>query len=79
MKRHTLFIYMAALLTMLSTALPMSAQQKQDALYIFRNDGKFNAFYYADIGNPATASRVALSTVPTRSSPYRIWTTAAWF
>lgn len=59
MKRHTLFIYMAALLTMLSTALPMSAQQKQDALYIFRNDGKFNAFYYADI------ERIAYSHIDT--------------
>ena len=28
---------------------PAEAQQKQDALYVFRNDGKFNAFYYADI------------------------------
>ena len=27
----------------------MSAQQTQDALYIFRNDGGFNAFFYADI------------------------------
>ena len=50
---------MAALLTMLSTALPMSAQQKQDALYIFRNDGKFNAFYYADI------ERIAYSHIDT--------------
>lgn len=29
--------------------MPMSAQQTQDALYIFRNDGGFNAFFYADI------------------------------
>ena len=25
------------------------AQQRQDALYIFRNDGQFNAFFYGDI------------------------------
>ena len=48
MKRHT-FIYLAALLTMLGTVLPLSAQQTQDALYIYRNDGKFNGFFYADI------------------------------
>ena len=34
---------------MLSSSLPLSAQQTQDALYIFRNDGGFNAFFYADI------------------------------
>ncbi len=49
MKRYTLFIYVAALLTMLGTVLPLSAQQSQDALYIFRNDGGFNAFFYNDI------------------------------
>ena len=47
MKRYTLFIY-AVLLSIIGT-LSMSAQQTQDALYIFRNDGKFNAFFYADI------------------------------
>jgi hypothetical protein len=42
---------MAALLTMLGTALPTSAQnkQKQDALYIYRNDGGFNGFFYGEI------------------------------
>lgn len=51
MKRHTLFIYMATLLTMFGIALPMSAQnkQKQDALYIYRNDGGFNGFFYGEI------------------------------
>lgn len=49
MKRHALFINVAALLTMLGTVLPLSAQQSQDALYIFRNDGGFNAFFYNDI------------------------------
>ncbi len=29
--------------------LPASAQQAQDALYIFRNDGRFNAFFFDDI------------------------------
>lgn len=47
MKRYTLFIF-AALLSIIGT-LPMSAQATQDALYIFRNDGKFNAFFYGDI------------------------------
>ena len=36
---------------MLGTVLPMSAQkkQKQDALYIYRNDGGFMGFFYDDI------------------------------
>lgn len=48
MKRYT-FIILAALLGMLSK--PIQAQQKNDqnALYIFRNDGGFNAFFFADI------------------------------
>jgi len=29
--------------------LPAMAQQSQDALYIFRNDGQFNAFFWGDI------------------------------
>ena len=47
MKRYTLYI-IVAILGMLNIQ-PAEAQQKQDALYVFRNDGKFNAFYYADI------------------------------
>lgn len=59
MKKHTLFIYVAALLTMLGAVQPLSAQQKQDALYIFRNDGGFDAFFYADI------ERIAYSHIDT--------------
>ena len=42
---------MATMLTMFGIALPMSAQnrQKQDALYIYRNDGGFNGFFYGEI------------------------------
>ena len=47
MKQFTLYI-VAAILGMLNIQ-PASAQQTQDALYIFRNDGGFNAFFYADI------------------------------
>ncbi|MDO4986268.1 MAG: BACON domain-containing carbohydrate-binding protein [Prevotella sp.] len=47
MKRYTLCIFVA-IFGMLNIQ-PAEAQQKQDALYVFRNDGKFNAFYYADI------------------------------
>ena len=49
MKHYTLYI-LAAVLGMLNIQ-PASAQQKNDqnALYIFRNDGVFNAFFYADI------------------------------
>ena len=46
MKRYISIIM--AMLTMFSV-LPASAQQTQDALYIFRNDGGFNAFFFADI------------------------------
>ena len=41
------YIY-AALLT-LCAAMPVTAQQRQDAMYIFRNDGVFNAFFFDDI------------------------------
>lgn len=43
--------YIAIIMAMLAmfSVLPMSAQQTQDALYIFRNDGGFNAFFFADI------------------------------
>ena len=49
MKRYTLYI-LVAILGMLNIQ-PAEAQQKNDqnALYIFRNDGGFNAFFFADI------------------------------
>ena len=47
MKHYTLYI-LAAILGMLNIQ-PANAQEAQDALYIFRNDGGFNAFFYADI------------------------------
>ena len=46
MKRYISIIM--AVLAMFSV-LPVSAQQTQDALYIYRNDGQFNAFFYSDI------------------------------
>ncbi len=42
--RRTFFILLS-----LFILLPLSAQQTQDALYIFWNDGKFNGFFYDDI------------------------------
>lgn len=45
MKRHTLFIYIAALLTMLGTALPMSAQNK--SFTVNRNDGASQKYSYS--------------------------------
>lgn len=46
MKRYlTILVAMLAV----SSMLPVSAQQTQDALYIFRNDGKFSAFFFGDI------------------------------
>ncbi len=50
-KRTLLYILTAVL-----SAMPfhtVSAQTSQDALYIFRNDGKFNAFFYGDIDHIA--------------------------
>jgi len=49
MKRYTLYI-IVTILGMLNIQ-PAEAQQKNDqnALYIFRNDGGFNAFFFADI------------------------------
>ena len=46
MKRYISII--VAMLAMFSV-LPVSAQQTQDALYIYRNDGGFNAFFFGDI------------------------------
>jgi len=41
-------LYMLTLL-LSAIAVPADAQLRQDALYIFRNDGQFNAFFYGDI------------------------------
>jgi hypothetical protein len=50
MKRiHSLFRYLVAVLLSALTVLPASAQRVQNALYIFRNDGQFHAFFYGDI------------------------------
>ena len=45
MKRHILFIYIAALLMMLGTALPMSAQNK--SFTVNRNDGASQKYSYS--------------------------------
>ena len=47
MKHYTLCILTAVLA--LFSIQPAAAQEVQDALYIFRNDGGFNAFFFADI------------------------------
>ena len=47
MKRYTLLI-LATVLSMLGIQTA-SAQQTQDALYIYRNDGGFNGFCFSDI------------------------------
>ena len=41
--------HLVALATALLVTLGTQAQTTQDALYIFRNDGGFNAFFFADI------------------------------
>jgi len=55
---RTLLIYTLTLL-LSAVAIPADAQQRQDALYIFRNDGQFNAFFYGDI------SRICYSKIDT--------------
>lgn len=47
MKKSVLYI-LTAMLSLFCVQTSM-AQATQDALYIFRNDGGFNAFFYADI------------------------------
>lgn len=47
MKGYTV-VLLAAVLSMLGIQTA-SAQQTQDALYIYRNDGGFNAFFFGDI------------------------------
>ena len=50
MKHTTLYLYILAAILGILSIQPASAQQNdQNALYIFRNDGSFNAFFYADI------------------------------
>ena len=51
MKRQQLFLsLMAVLLSLLSVQDMMAkTETRQDALYIFRNDGGFNFFFYGDI------------------------------
>ena len=46
--RSTLLYILTALLSVISVQTSY-AQATQDALYIFRNDGQFNAFFYGDI------------------------------
>ena len=45
MKRY--FLYLLTAVLGILNIQPASAQQTQDALYIFRNDGAFNGFFYA--------------------------------
>lgn len=46
--KHIIIYMLAALLSVLSI-LDAQAQAVQDALYIYRNDGRFNAFFFNDI------------------------------
>lgn len=46
--RRTLLYILTAVLSVFGVQTA-GAQTAQDALYIFRNDGKFNAFFYGDI------------------------------
>lgn len=50
--RYYLFCLLTTIMAFFSLQTA-SAQTAQDALYIFRNDGKFNAFFYGDIDHIA--------------------------
>ena len=49
MKTRATLLYLLTLLLTVFSVQPVQAQAVQDALYIFRNDGKFDAFFYGDI------------------------------
>lgn len=49
MKTKATLLYLLTLLLTVFSVQPVQAQAVQDALYIFRNDGKFDAFFYGDI------------------------------
>ena len=59
-KQHLFLSLMAILFSLLSVQDVMAATEpRQDALYIFRNDGKFDFFFYGDI------DRIAYSKIDT--------------
>lgn len=59
-KQHLLLNFMALLLSLMSVQDIMAAKEtRQDALYIFRNDGQFDFFFYGDI------DRIAYSKIDT--------------
>lgn len=49
MRTRVTLLYLLTLLLSVCSLQPVQAQAAQDALYIFRNDGKFNAFFFGDI------------------------------
>ena len=49
MKTRYSILYLLTVVLSAFIVQAVQAQTDQDALYIFRNDGKFNAFFYGDI------------------------------
>ena len=49
MKTRSTLLYILTLLLSVFSVQTVNAQTVQDALYIFRNDGQFNAFFFGDI------------------------------
>ena len=49
MHHSALRMTIVVMAAMLFGIMPVSGQQTQDALYIYRNDGGFNGFFFADI------------------------------
>jgi len=46
---NSLFKALVVIAVLLTGSMSVAAQQTQDALYIYRNDGAFNAFFFDDI------------------------------
>lgn len=49
MKRYAHYLYILTVLLVALTAQSVQAQNEQNALYIYRHDGQFNAFFFGDI------------------------------
>lgn len=49
MRTRSTLLWILTLLLSIVSVNTIQAQEKQDALYIYRNDGKFSAFFFGDI------------------------------
>ena len=61
-------------LSFLSSLLSFAQSQVNDALYIYRNDGKFNAFFYSEIDSITTSKLDELGNVYDEYKSQVVWT-----